>query len=220
MRYLWKAKFNWPLRLILPLLTLSFGAGCCAFEWPLSPEAVREAYFFGRGSDRAKVAELLGQYIRLFQPKDRKSFAGSIELHTPYQRVLQRSWETTSIYSAQQAQIDYASRSDIVEVQVFIYPFAGRSAPSDMYSDSHGQVLDRRENFWREYQFRITQAHVIEPKKILGKPIYGGRGNGLTGAEVNLELDASEITSGELVIQVISPDQQITTTHFDLDRLK
>jgi hypothetical protein len=219
-RYPRKAKFNWLLRLILPLLTFSLGAECCAFDWPLSPEVVREAYFFGRGSDRAKVAEFLGQYIWVPQAHDRNSFAGRIELRTPYQRVVQRSWETTANYSAQQAQIDYAAQSDIVGVRVFIYLAAGGPAPSDIYSDSHGHILDRRENFWREYQFRITQEHVIEPKKVLGKPIYSRRGRGLSGAEVDLELDASEFTSGEVVIQVISPDHQIIKTHFDLERLK
>jgi hypothetical protein len=219
-RYLGKDKLNWLLRLILPLLAFGIGAECCAFDWPVSPEAVREAYFFGRGSDRAKIAEFLGQYVRVFQLPDKNSFVGRIELHTPYQRVVQCSWETTSIYSAQQAQIDYASQSDVVGVRVFIYLDAGGPAPSDIYSDSHGHILDRRENFWRGFQFRITQEHVIEPKKILGKPIYGRRGQGLSGAEVDLELDASEFTSGEMVIQVISPDHRIMTTHFDLDRLK
>jgi hypothetical protein len=219
-RYLGKDKLSWLLRLMVPLLAFSIGAECCAFDWPVSPEAVREAYFFGRGSDRVKVAEFLGQYIWVPQPQDRNSFAGRIELHTPYQRVVQRSWETTANYSAQQAQIDYASQSDIVGVRVFVYLPAGGPAPSDIYSDSKGHVLDRRENFWREFQFRITQEHVIEPKKILGQPLYSRRGRGLSGAEVDLELDASEITSGEMVIEVISPDHRIITTHSDLDRLK
>jgi hypothetical protein len=220
MRYVGRDKLNWLLRLFFFLLTFGIGAECCAFDWPLSPEAVREAYFFGRGSDRTKVAEFLGQYIRVLQPQDSNSFAGRIELHTPYQRVVQRSWETTANYSAQQAQIDYASQSDIVGVRVFIYLAAGGPAPSDIYSDSHGPILDRRQNFWREYQFRVTQERVIEPKKILGQPLYSRRGRGLSGAEVDLELDASEFTPGEMVIQVISPDCRIMTTHFDLDRLK
>jgi hypothetical protein len=219
-RYLGKDKLIWLLKLFFPLLTFAIGAECCAFDWPLSPEAVREAYFFGQSSDRAKVAEFLGQYERVFQLRDRDSFVGRIELHTPYQRVVQRARETASIYSAQQAQIDYASQSDILRVRVFVYLDAGGPAPSDIYSDSHGHIRDRRENFWRGFQFRITQEHLIEPKKILGEPLYRRRGHGLSGAEVDLELDASEFTPSEMVIQVISPDHRIVATQFDLARLK
>lgn len=219
-RYLGKDKLNRLLKLIILFLTLAIGAECCAFDWPVSPEAVREAYFFGQSSDRATVAKFLGQYIRDPQPQDRSSFAGKIELHTPYQRVVERSSESTANYSAQQAQIDYAAQSDIVGVRVFVYLPAGGPAPSDIFSDSRGHILDRRENFWREFQFRITQEHVIEPKKILGQPLYSRRGRGLSGAQVDLELDASEISSGELMIQVMSPDHRIVTAHFDLDRLK
>jgi hypothetical protein len=215
-----KEKRNRLLRLFVFLLTFGIGAECCAFDWPLSPEAVREAYFFGRSSDRAMVAEFLGQYERVFRDRDRDSFVRSIELHTPYQSVVQRSSETVSIYSAQQAQIDYASRFEIVRVRVFVYLTSGGPTASDIYSDSRGQIRDRRENFWREFQFRITQEHMIEPRKILGKPIYGRRGQGLSGAEVDLELDAGEITPGEMDIQVISPDHRMVTTHFDLARLK
>lgn len=220
MRNLGKTTPNWLLRLIVSLLPFGIGAECCALDWPLSPEVVREAHFFGRSSDRAKVAEFLGQYERVFQLREKNSFVGRIELHTPYQRVVQRSWETVSNYSAQQAQLDYASESDIVRVRVFVYLDASGPAPSDIYSDSHGQIHDRRENFWRQFQFRITQEHTIEPKKILGQPVYGRRGQGLSGAAVDLDMDASECTPGELAIQVISPDHRTLTTQFDLARLK
>jgi hypothetical protein len=220
MRYVGKVKVKWLSRLLLSFLTSGIGAECCAFDWPVSPEAVREAYFFGRGTDRAKVAEFLGQYVRVIRPRDRNSLVGRIELYTPYQRVVQRSWETVSNYSAQQAQIDFASQSDIVKVRVFLYLAAGGPAPSDLYSDSHGHIRDRRENFWRQFQFRITQEHVIEPKKIVGQPLYGRRGQGLSGAAVDLDLDASELTPNGMMIEVISPDHRIITTHFDLDQLK
>jgi hypothetical protein len=219
-RYLGKDKVNWVLRLIFSILTFGIGAECCTFDWPLSLEAVREAYFFGRGTDRAKVAEFLGQYVRVTQPQDRNSLVGRIELHTPYQRVVQRSWETVSNYSAQQAQIDFASQSDIVKVRIFLYLAAGGPAPSDLYSDSHGHIRDRRENFWHEFQFRVTQEHVIDPKKIVGQPLYGRRGQGLSGAAVDLELDASELTPNGMMIEVISPDHRTMTTRFDLARLR
>jgi hypothetical protein len=79
-----------------------------------------------------------------------------------------RSWENQAAYSAQQAQIDYAAQAAVLEVRAVLHPGDGRPGPSDLYSDSRGRVLDPGENFWRGFQFHITQDHVVEPKEILG----------------------------------------------------
>jgi hypothetical protein len=189
------------------------------FIYPLQPESVREAYFFGRSTDRAKVAEFLGQYSRRFQSRNRVSNVGEIELRTPYERVVLRSWENQTGYSAQQAQIDYAAQPAIV-VRVFLYLGWSEAGRVDLYSDSKGRVRDRRENFWQEFRFRITQERVIEPSKTEGKPIYSRRGRGLGGAEVWLEFDAAQFASGMTKVEVTTPDGQVVVAEFNLDKLK
>jgi len=42
----------------------------------------------------------------------------------------------------------------------------------------------------------------------------------LVCAAVDVELDASELTSYKMTIEVISPDHRTATTQFDLERLK
>jgi len=191
-----------------------------AFIYPLQPESVREAYFFGRSMDRAKVAEFLGQYEQRFQPRNGGPNVGEIEFRTPYEQVVLRSWESqTKGYSAQQAQIDYAAQPGIM-VRVFLYVGAADAARTDLYSDSKGRVLDRRENFWQEFRFRVTQERVIEPSKLEGKPIYGRRGKGLSGAEVWLEFEAAKFGSGMTKVEVTTPDQQSVVAEFNLDKLK
>jgi hypothetical protein len=190
-----------------------------AFIYPLQPESVREAYFFGRSTDRAKVAEFLGQYTQRFQPRNGGPNVGEIELRTPYEQVVLRSWESQTGYSAQQAQIDYAAQPGIM-VRVFLYVGATGAGRTDLYSDSKGRVLDRRENFWQEFRFRVKQEHVIEPSKLEGTPIYSRRGKGLSGAEVWLEFDAAEFGSGMTRVEVTTPDQQSVVAEFNLDRLK
>lgn len=206
--------------LVVNLLCLFAPQVTTAYVYPLGQESVREAYFFGRSSDRGKVAEFLGQYMRTFQPREGNSFVGRIELRTPYQRIVQRSWENQADYSAQQAQIDDGTQADMIGVRVFLHFGGGRPGPSDLYSDSKGRVLDHRENFWHDFQFRVIQEHVIEPKKIVSHPLYGRRGQGLAGAEVELEFDANEFIPRGMRIEVIAPDSLTTTAHFDLDRLK
>ena len=199
-----------------------------ALSWPLSPEAVRDAYFFGQGSDRIRVAEFLGQYLRvygseeqhLFHGQDGDSLVGRIELRTPYQMVVRKSWENTVNYSEQQAQIDIAPHADVVEISVLFFFGDRQPAPSDLYLDKDGRVLDHREGFWQKYRFRVTQGHEIVPRRIVGTPIYGRRGQGLSGAEVRLQFDAGTFLGEQVRIEVVAPDGQTTAAEFPLDKLK
>jgi hypothetical protein len=203
-----------PVSLIFALRTL-------ALEYPLSSQEIRQAYFFGRSSDRGKVAEFLGQYIRVFSPpQEESSFVGRIELRTPYQGVVERSWENWADYSAQRAQTDYAKQAGILVLRLYLYVGAGGPGPADLYLDSKGRVLDRRENFWRDFQFRVAQDHVFQPEKVVARPLYGRRGQGLAGAEVELEFDANDFAPREMRIEIVAPQGRTTTTDFALDQLK
>jgi len=208
-------------RFVAAALMLCFMAArnAIALIEPLQPESVREAYFFGRSSDRAKIMEFLGQYTRRFELRSGGPNVGTIELRTPYQQVVLRSWEKQADYSAQRAQIDYSAQSSLIQVRAYVW-LGVKAGPPDLYSDSRGQVLDRRENFWREYRFRITQEHLIEPRKIEGKPLYSPRGRGLAGAEVSLNFDASGFAPRETQVEVIAPDGQTVAAKFPLDQLK
>jgi len=209
-------------RFVAAALILCFMAArnVIALIEPLPPESVREAYFFGRSSDRAKIMEFLGQYTRRFELRSGGPNVGTIELRTPYQQVVLRSWERQADYSAQRAQIDYAAQSGLIQVRVYVFLDGVKAGPPDLYSDSQGRVLDRRENFWREYRFRVTQEHPMEPRKIEGKPLYSPRGRGLAGAEVSLDFDARGFAPREAQVEVIAPDGQAVAAKFPLDQLK
>ncbi len=164
--------------------------------------------------------EFLGQYTRRFELRSGGPNVGTIELRTPYQQVVLRSWEKQADYSAQRAQIDYAAQSGLIQVRVYVWLDGVKAGPPDLYSDRQGQVLDRRENFWREYRFRVTQEHLMQPKKIEGKPLYSRRGRGLAGAEVSLKFDAGGFAPRETQVEVIAPDGQTVAAKFPLDQLK
>ena len=132
MRHLPGADLNAAFRFSPILLTLALALVARAYEYPLSPEAIREAYFFTRSNDRAKVAGFLGQYIRRFRPKVDGPDVGAVELHTPYQQVVRRSWENQTGYSAQQAQADYAIKPEFIEVRAFLYLGGSRAGPYDL----------------------------------------------------------------------------------------
>ena len=96
-------------RLFLVVVAVcSFVRAACGLDYPLSPEAARGAYFFGQSSDRGKAADFLGRYLRVYSPesaiifhgKDGDSFVGRVELRTPYQRILKKSFENSWVYGA------------------------------------------------------------------------------------------------------------------------
>ena len=66
--------------LAVGLILRSVGAQTAvAFIATLQPESVREAYFFGRGSDRKKVSDFLEQDIRNFPIGSENPSVGRIE---------------------------------------------------------------------------------------------------------------------------------------------
>lgn len=84
--------------------------------------------------------------------------------------------------------------------------------------DRKGRILDHREDFWRQFQFRVTQERMIEPKKIVGQPLYGRRGLG--GVQVDLQFDGRQFTSRQMQVEIIAPGGQTTLAEFALDQLK
>ena len=203
----------------IALILCSVGAQrAIAFLLPLQPEAVREAYFFGHSTDRKKVSDFLEQYIRHLPTRSEKPGVGAIELLTPYAQVVHRSFDISMGYSAPQAQIDYDTKPGLIQVRVWLYVGSIDAYKANLFVDNEGHVRDRRENFWQEFQFSVTQEHIIEPTKIEGKPVYSRRGLG--GAEIWLIFDAAEFASGTAKVEVTAPDHQTVVADFDLDKLK
>ena len=218
---------SWRLFLVAVAVCM-FVRAASGFDHPLSPEAMREAYFFGQSSDRGKAADFLGRYLRIYSPesaiifhgKDGDFFVGKVELRTPYQRILKKSFENSSGYTAQQAEKDGRAGGSAIEIWICLFFGDKQPSPSDLYSDEKGRVLDHREDFWKSYQFRVQQSETIEPNRIEAVPIYGRRGQGLSGAQVCLELDASKLANRKIQVIVTSPDGRPQTTEFALDELK
>jgi hypothetical protein len=214
----------WPARAFSRFSALLLGLILAlpgkAYRYPLSPEAIREAYFFGRGGDEAHVEKFLAQYKHTFDPPKGRPGVFQIELRTPYQQVASRSWERrTTGYSAQQAQLDYRAQPDLVRVRVFIV-LGG--APLRRSEPEPGKGVGTRspgENFWRDFQFSVTQDHLIQPKKLGGKLTYGPPGRGVSGAEVWLEFDASDLAPRGTRVEVVAPDGRTTVADFPLDQL-
>jgi hypothetical protein len=185
----------------------------------LSPESVREAYFLGRSSDRAKVLQFLGRYRRIFTLQVKPSEVGTIEIFTPYQKVVQNSWSKLS-YSSQQAEKDYVATGDTVTVRVYLVFYNNHPEQARLYADDDGRIQDHREDFWHDYEIHVAQSETLAPKEIMATPRYACCGAGLTGVVVDLKFNAEEFSNSDLRVEVVAPDTTVTDATFPLGQLK
>jgi len=200
--------------LALGLLTAQVSA---AYENPLDPISVREAYFLGQRNDD-KLAEFLAQYVkRLPLPKQGPHIA-EIELRTPYEQVVVRSHQHSMGYSAQQAEKDYRAQSDLIVLRVQINLTATYSGYS--VQTTPGSAQPRPEDFWRDFSIRLIQDKPITPKKITGRPLYRGRLRPYSGVDVELEFETVQISSGPVRVEVLTPEGQSVDVEFDLEKLR
>ncbi len=216
-----------PLGAVVASLGLLAAQGAAGYEHSLDDRSVREAYFLGRTTDTEKLKKFLGQYVRRFPVPVKGPHVAEIEFRTPYEQVVLRSSQKSVGYSAQQAQKDYAEQPDLVVVRVLIHLTPTYAGFITNPSYGKGQAVERPEDFWQEFQFRVGQDHTIAPKRMSGRPGYnsGTRGpyrvvGALQGAEVPLEFSAQQFSSRTARVEVIPPEGRTVEAEFDLALLK
>jgi hypothetical protein len=154
------------------------------------------------------TAKILAQYVKRLPATNGPWQPAEIEVRTPYYQVALRSWQSLAGYSAQQAWEEYRKRKPQIIVRVYLVTSLTQSIV--------------REDSWREFKFRIKQQKEIQPVAMTGRPIYfqSDGGSWLGGAEVYLELDAAQVASAPLQIEVTLLDGKVSTAEFDLSRLR
>jgi hypothetical protein len=200
-----------------------------AYEVPLSPTALHEAWTLGQRNDQA-TAEFLSPYSKqITEAPQQVPHVAEIEVLTPFAQVVDESRRHLSGYSEQQAAQKYRQRGDLVIVRIRLmlpgaYPEAERNPQAPPASKEQTAKL-RPENFWQSFQFTVKQhGKVLEPRSIHNKPVYSSATNAssstLDGQTVWLEYDAKTVASDEIVVQVTTPDQKTVEVPFDLRKLR
>ncbi|MGB2643499.1 MAG: hypothetical protein WBG02_05510 [Candidatus Acidiferrum sp.] len=148
-----------------------------AFDSPLSPEAVRDAYFLGQHNDE-NTAAAFAPYFRVLPAPDAGPYIAEVEIYTPYLQVLEASRRRSMNYSAQQAELDYRHHHDKLYVRVridFTDTYGAfelyRSAKGDQEQSGADQPLP---DFYRDFRVGLSQRsspdredHWIEPLRII-----------------------------------------------------
>lgn len=209
-------------------------APASAYEVPLSPAALHDAFVLGQRNDQATAAFLI-PYLKQLTENSQVPHIAEVELLTPFAQVVDRSRLLTSGgYNEEQAARDYQQRGDTVVVRILLmlpaaYPKADQSdsagpPPSPSSSPEQNSAL-RPENFWQNFRFALKQhAKVIPTRSIHNKPVSSTPTPGtpavLDGATVWLEYDAKDVASDEATIEVVTPESKTISAVFDLKKLR
>lgn len=203
------------------LLAISISLPTCAFDAPLSDQAVREAYFLGQRHDE-KISFFFESYRRYFPAPKSGPHVFMAELLTPFAEAVDVSRKHSAGYSAQQAQLDHRNRGDSMRVGVHV-GYTPTYGPGFPYSPNK---VPGQTGTWKDFQVRFSQKeNAIEPRSISyeGTRIgTGGKGGGSrpTGFIIWLTYDAAQLTSSDASVEVDTPDGQHVTATFDLSRLR
>ncbi len=219
----------WSLRrcLALPASALLLSSPVCAFQSPLSDQAVREAYFLGQRHDES-LAKFLDKYAKhLDLPKTGPHIA-SIALLTPFAIAVLLSSEHTTGYSAQQAALDHRDQEESVRVAVQINFTESYGAlmppPSGSRPGSPATLVLRPYDFWEDFDVRVTsEDKELKAFTSWGEPSHICSPDGgctLVGATIYMEFLASAFTSGTATVQVEPPEGPAVSVEFDLASLR
>lgn len=221
---------------VAALALLFSGANLGAYEVPLSPASLHEAWTLGQRNDKA-TADFFLPYV---QGTSEKSGDGTqiaeIEILTPFTQVVDKSRQNPSDYPEQQAQEDYHKHGDTVVLSVLLMlpaafpkasttPEPGSPPPSQSATDAKPNEAIRPENFWQNFRFVVKQRDkIIATRAIHNNPVYSAASNDapsvLDGAKVVLEYDAKDIASEAITVEVVSPDAKTILVSFDLKKLR
>jgi hypothetical protein len=153
-----------------------------AFDAPLSPEAVRDAYFLGQHNDQSTLS-FFSQYVKTLPVPDKGAYISEVEVYTPYTQIIEASRRRSGSYSAQQAEQDYHRNHDKLYIRIrinFTDTYGAlelfRSAKGDKQLSGSDQPLP---DFYRDFRVGLSQRsgpdreeQWIEPLHILLQPSY------------------------------------------------
>ncbi len=207
---------NKRLGLSASFLALAIALPALGHEFPLSPTAIREAYFLGTRVD-SKTAEFFEQYVHKLPPPKTGPHVAAVSILTPYAQVVEHAGRTIN-YSAQDAVKDFLGKPAVFRLRVDIHLTA---TYSEQLASEAGTVRFRSPDFWRDFQIKLIQnKEEISVQAVQGHSVHGFKGRGLIGAFVELEFKSEKVDSAPISVQVLTPDGQQVVTTFDLTRLR
>jgi hypothetical protein len=201
--------------LVLGLCTL-FALTALAFDYPLQPEEIEQAYSLGRTTNHEDLTNFLNQYEHDFQyPSDHPlAYVTSVEFQTPYEQIVLKSMRAAQ-YSKFKAADDYQASGGAVFVRVIValrIGFAGAPPPEGSF-----QVVVAQS---KPIEPAVTANAVLcDPSEPLTYPVGSGACGTYT-REILLRFDHKQFASGKATVKITLPESSSLETSFNLSKLK
>ena len=206
-------------RILIALVCILFLASpVSAYEFPLSSESIRQAYFLGQRRDEATV-HFMQRYVHHLPVPKSGPYIAEVRVQTPFAEVVERSQETLT-YTAQDAVEEFLGKPGIIRISTKIYFTPSYTAI--LRSEGKGIVL-RSEDFWRHFKVRFIQGRDIPAETIRGEPLFSSSGKGMRefiGAELHAEYSIQKVYSTTAEIEIIAPTGNTVETIFDLSKTR
>ncbi len=182
-----------------------------AFEYPLSPEAIREAYFLGKAGS-GRQSDFFAKYTQQLPMPDSGPYVAWITFQTPFANIVDRVSHAPMDYHAQEAEQEFLGKPGVVRVRLEI----------DLTPTYPAPAAPIRSGFWRDFKVHLMQRAEIHPRSVRGEPIYNDETLlGFTGATLRLDYGAKGIDpDAPATVVVDTPDGQHVTATFDLAKLR
>lgn len=199
---------RWALSILL--LAVLVAQPAFAYNSPLSPEAIREAYFLGK-EDANKRADFISKYTLQLPAPKKGVDVGAIEFETPFVMIANRVARSVSNYFAPDAEQDYLGKPEVCRVRVFVY----------FSYDNLGVIYGTGPQMGFAVKLRQRDKEILSQAHAMVPIIWDGPGSGAAGMELDLDYDADKIdSSAPADVEVLTPDGQDLNATFDLDSLR
>lgn len=194
-----------------------------AFQWPLSDEAIRDAYFIGQRHD-GTYPRILNKYLKRLPPPKTGPYISSITFLTPYIQAVEYSDSVIGNYSAQQALQDHRGHREFVEIFVDIQLTDSYGPlivpPETTHSRSATPLISRPYDFWQDFRVQVYDGdELVAPTEVHGHANLNCGDHGdcsLAGATIELDFPADAFVSDSAAILVLPPEGDPVSARFDL----
>ncbi|HEY2462343.1 MAG TPA: hypothetical protein VGI16_16155 [Candidatus Acidoferrum sp.] len=200
-----------------------------AYESPLNPASVHEAFVLGQRNDKA-TADFLSPYSKEITGEGLQGpHIAQIDILTPFTQIVDASRQNTSGYTEQEAEAAFRQHGNTVIVRVVLmlpaaFPKKDDNAAPQNPAPGNNAAL-RPENFWQNFQFNVKQkGKTLASRSIHNKPIFSSATKDtpsvLDGETVWLEFDAKDVASDQITVDVVTPEAKTISATFDLRKLR
>ena len=195
---------NVMLKSLVLVLSLAVALPAGAYDYPLSSNSIREAYFLGIRQSGLTPA-ILAPYSQFVPEIHQGSCTSEIRLETPFLQIVAYAGGVPN-YSSQDAVKDFYDKP--MRLRMFLNLCYMRLAPPP--NSVKIRIIQNKKEIVPETDTRLAYAEPVDGLSVLPP----------NGEKVQLEFEAGKIDSSTCAIVIDTPNDQHVKVELDLQSLR